>query len=635
MRGIPTVLQINPQTNTVTAYLPGVTIGLPTNVGVTTGSMGMGQRTDYPFSSILRLEKSNESYRLLYIFHRSSSLPEMFLFPSCVIREQFTRILQYHVPRLGPGHSSGLDADLTEAKDTPENGAVPNVRAGTVRSEEHVIMDSLRLFIGSWNMSGVMPSAAEISAWIPTGRDLYVIGAQRVGYKPPAGFVMQAPEHWFLVMRQYLPDHMALATTISEHTATIVLVRRTLVNKINNLVTTVVKQRSKTLAPDPHVREPKVPTGGLARLREARDKLRDQIKDAARDASSKSKERLGKEKDMVYGTAVYFQYVETSFCFINYLFDAHTINTNEDYQMYLKTPVDLHHDFHHVFLLGDLDQRSIQRPRWVLLVCSDAKGGGDSVLWRARQDASLPSNIAVGCKDYAPEGSSNPVFAQFDIPIYTPPSPLYPVLPPNHLVTFTATNLSATDLRPRSAAAKPDAYVTIHGPFLLTAAKSNVKKSSSPVWSEPLHMQSFITDQGHLQNLFLRVEIWDKDMIDDTLVCKGIIPLTDMTFGKPMTFRVPLMLQDESAGTLLGEVLVTAPAPVEPESPARDSPSTISRVAHGTVIGNSPGSSRWEKTIPSEAPRTVPHDTRESARAQAGHIPRRWGQCGRHHHQSP
>jgi hypothetical protein len=204
---------------------------------------------------------------------------------------------------------------------------------------------SLKVFIGSWRMGrcpyritffllsyfsyflifltflfflfveNVDPSQELLELWIPKGRDLYAIGVQHQNYKPPFGFVMGSQEYWFLLVRKYLGEEYTLvATTSTEKTGLVICVKKELSQCVTNLQVTYLKHNTKS-------------SGGgisdrIAKLKEAREKLKDQLKDN----KEKPKEKKDKSKQHIFGGGWLSLYCHFIVLFVDPLVDSNTIS---------------------------------------------------------------------------------------------------------------------------------------------------------------------------------------------------------------------------------------------------------------------------------------------------------------------
>ncbi|EFA80518.1 inositol 5-phosphatase [Heterostelium album PN500] len=199
--------------------------------------------------------------------------------------------------------------------------------------EEQTLFDTINIFVSTWNVGDAQPRADQLHTWIPAGNsttgdrkqqiDLYAIGVQECHYDPlpkrEHSDDDRCEEHWFSMLATHIgSDYVRLESISLVKMRLILFVRKEHYYKIN------------------HIEKDSEATG------------------------------IGGIYGNKGATAISFQFLETSFCFISSHFAAHQEKSeqrNRNYRDIVKglnlgnKSSDVLNQFHHVIWMGDFNYR--------------------------------------------------------------------------------------------------------------------------------------------------------------------------------------------------------------------------------------------------------------------------------------
>eukprot|EP01132_Coremiostelium_polycephalum_P006116 gene6116-7621_t len=262
-----------------------------------------GRKKEFSFSSILLIEKSKLNHRQINLYYKESPSPECILFGSSLIREQFfqklykqklsssflpvdvdshgssssppilptasliqdiTKDMESDSPLFTGGDSLSLkDSEEEEEKDDNNNKnnntstTTPTINTTSINDSfgspggpstsvrKHKLLDMFNSFIGSWNMENISIKKSFLDYWVPKDKDFYSISAQRIASdRPSPGFVMNYKQYWFFLVRQHLgSEYTTIATAVTSNTASIILIKTSLINSVNNVSVSYIQKR--------------------------------------------------------------------------------------------------------------------------------------------------------------------------------------------------------------------------------------------------------------------------------------------------------------------------------------------------------------------------------------------------------
>eukprot|EP01133_Synstelium_polycarpum_P007507 gene7507-8784_t len=549
---------------------------------ITSSTRISGRKKDYPLATITLLEKSKLHHHQLNIYHMESPSPDSYIFPSSLLREQFLQQLyRLNLPRCFTN-----PPPLTGAIDESTGLESP-------RPQRRKLWDMYDTFIGSWNMENITINSTILAEWIPLDKDLYVVAAQRIASdRPSPGFVMNYRQYWFYLIRQYLgPNYTPLAEAGSANSAMIVLIRKTMVNAVNNVSVSSLQKRSpvkKVISPVPTTssngystsfgsdqapsaqhpvaiaqQQPTATAPAATSLTSfffGARKLKDVMASSLSDTSSKSSELwANKYKDVQFGTSITFQLHETSFCFLNYCNNMATGTMDaplDDGILTIKNRQYIYGSNRYVVWLGDNEPASLpSKLGWTPFINSsgEANHGRGVVYWRSATGADPLSAFDV--RD-TPAATClfPPIGCSTSLPVLQP----YSWLSTREMPCFIVLkSLVADQFELLTPGTKMEAHLEFNAYHLVcddNTVRTVSVRSSLPVWSDAIELKSFIDDKSYLVTQYLQVALYSKEMLDHTLIGKGSIPLRDAAGDMPARFKITLALEDEPCATLQGEI---------------------------------------------------------------------------------
>ncbi|KAF2071692.1 hypothetical protein CYY_006992 [Polysphondylium violaceum] len=647
IRGIPCTLQINLPQSCITGWIKSSC-----------------KRKDYYFSSIYLLEKSKLNHRQLNLYYLENPTPETFQFSSSLQREQFLQeiykqpfakqflpIGEVDIYSIENGlkikEKTDIINNLTkdfESETSPSISPVisPNVNTtpnnnnnspttnNSIIPIKHKLIDTINSFVGSWNMENITISHTFLEEWIPREKDLYSISAQRIASdRPSPSFVMKYTQYWFYLVRQYLgPEYVMVANAVSPNTASIVLIKKTLITSVNNIQVSFIQKRlpfkktgiikdnvnssistsnnnnstnntppspsSPTLGPTTNTSNTSNTTTNAissfffgSKLKDMGSKLMEQ--------SQKSTDILfnvgGKEKfkdtTTHFGTTISFQLCETSVCFLNYcnnnptnindilVYNNPTDINGEPLITYIKSRQYINGSNRYVFWSGDYDYSTLSKFGWAPLgsqsSLSNVDPGRGVVFWKSLfgAEALIESGLYPVNGENALATTAMPSYSFSDISLYPPLSCSFtlPILSPYTWLSnvdipsfIIIRSLRTEPFELMAVNTKLDAFLEFNAFHLISddniAFKSSIVRSSMPSWPETLELKSFIDDKEYLKTQYIQVALFGKELMDQSLIGKGNIPLKFACGDSTYQFRIPLNLEDEFSCFLCGDIQV-------------------------------------------------------------------------------
>ncbi|EGC35188.1 hypothetical protein DICPUDRAFT_97975 [Dictyostelium purpureum] len=658
-RGFPAVVRINQSHNSITSWLKG-----------------SGRRKDYYFSSIYLIEKSKLNHRQLNLYYVENPSPECFQFTSSLQREQFLQELykqsftKQFLPQMNHSSSDEKSNILNQKINSITNDIFSNSSTSSLNSLSNEftslnnsnvsnnddnssnndpivlsptsddsfvlspkipikrkLLDIFNSYIGSWNMENININSDFLDEWLPKDKDLYSISAQRISAdRKSPGLVMNYRQYWFYLIRKYLgTEYITVATAISDNTASIVLVRKSLANCVNNISVSYLQKRlphkkqlsssglptatttylsnsngsspAGTSPPLPSAAPPMVPqrdlsgsgsnsgsssgSGNLVNFFFGSKKLKE-MSSKIIEQSQKSTEVLFKDKykDVQFGTTISLQIRETSLMFINFCNNNVSQSANPELAAeaeaalitYIKNKQYINGSSRYVFWAGDYDQVTLNKDGWNPLSQQSGLSNTEPLrgvaYWKSQLDPDTIFEMPPPTGDdrvastmvKSPLSEAclfQPISCSFSLPILSPYTWLSTIDIPSFIIIRHLKTEQVELIQPGT---KADAYLEMDAFHIIsdefTSLKTSTIRSSTPMWTDTMELKSFIDDKEYLKTQFIQVALVGKELMDISLIGKGIIPLKDACGDRPHHFRIQLTLEDEFSCFLTGDIQV-------------------------------------------------------------------------------
>ncbi|GAM18930.1 hypothetical protein SAMD00019534_021050 [Acytostelium subglobosum LB1] len=592
---------------------------------IVSSTKASGRRKEYPFDSITLVEKGKLNHCLLGIYDIDNPTPDMFVFPSSLERERFMQDLykqalkNCYVPinPMGPDgdmvtqsmlsppmtsvqtQKSAEDIDSTGEDGAVELSPITSPSSTTAQQQRNTdeahrlkLLELFDCFVGSWNMENFNINTASLSEWIPRNKDLYSISAQRfTSDRPSPGYVMNYKQYFFYLIRQYLgAQYIVVASAVTENTAAIVLVRKSLSTSVNNIVVSYLlkrpsHKRSLTSSPTSLTNSsgsgstsPMIPvseSGSNSNSSSAVSKAASGLQTVTnffrfgklKETSAKPAELFKeyKNKDTQFGTSISFQLRETSLCFANYCNYANGSESPMDDNsiVHIKNRQYLNGSSRYTFWTGDYDSQALSNKLgWQPIVDLDVyQRNRGVVFYKAHPNVDPIASQEEALGDH--QDSSYlypPLSSTITVPVLAPFSWLSVADLPC-FIFLSSLVVDNFELLPSNT--KMDCFLEFNAFHLLTTMETTVRTGNAratitaPVtWNEKVELRSFIDDKEYLKTQFIQVALVSRDMLEHTLIGKGVIPLRDACGNGPSEFRISLCFEDEFACTLQGEIQV-------------------------------------------------------------------------------
>ncbi|KYR03090.1 hypothetical protein DLAC_00582 [Tieghemostelium lacteum] len=524
---------------------------------------------------------------------------------------------------------------------------------------KHKLLDMFNSFIGSWNMENITLNSTFVANWIPKNKDFYSISAQRIAsYKLSPGFVMNYKQYWFYLIRQYLGhDYTTVATATTDNTASIVLVRKSLINSVNNISVSYIQKRlpfKKSLSTSSNanqtgqnspqsgiisetntsthsnntttglqINSKEITTSASTQTTNSKDSNNNnnnvhhttketttstitsvtnflfgskKLKDYGQKlmgggVTSSDKVSDQKLKDMstqIYGTTITLQLRDTSICFVNYCNNTPTttfsntplVDDENGLVSFIKNKQYLNGSTRYIFWSGDYDQSTLQKYRWTPSCdhtkLHDDEPGRGVIYWKSLMESeplleSLNSSDSQSTDSLSAshgDGTGSP--GSSNVYIYPPLSFNYslPVLSPYSWLSIqdipcfiVIKDLYCEPFELIPSGTKLEAFIEFNASHLICEGDSantrtSIIRSPIPIWNDKIELRSFIDDKEYLKTQYIQVAIFNRELMDQSVIGKGSIPLLQACGEKSHHFKIPLTLQDEFSCYLHGEIQV-------------------------------------------------------------------------------